>query len=79
MTYLKLCTLLTVSALALTLTGCCCGGTDTETKTETKVIEKQPVSTAPLGEELIKLKEAHEKGAMTDKEYEDAKKSLLKN
>jgi hypothetical protein len=31
-----------------------------------------------LGEELIKLKEAHEKGAMTDKEYEDAKKSLLK-
>jgi hypothetical protein len=31
-----------------------------------------------LGEELIKLKEAHEKGAMTDKEYEDAKKNLLK-
>ena len=74
MTYLKLCTLLTIGALALTLTGCCCGGTDTETK----IIEKQPVSTAPLGEELIKLKGAHEKGAMTDQEYEDAKKSLLK-
>jgi len=74
MTYLKLCTVLTVGALALTLAGCCCGGDSKETT----VIEKQPVSTAPLGEELIKLKEAHEKGAITDKEYEDAKKSLLK-
>jgi hypothetical protein len=74
MTYLKLATLLTIGALALTLAGCCCGGDSKETT----VIEKQPVSTAPLGEELIKLKEAHEKGAMTDKEYEDAKKNLLK-
>ena len=74
MTYLKLCTVLTVGALSLTLAGCCCGGDSKETT----VIEQQPVSTAPLGEELIKLKEAHEKGAITDKEYEDAKKSLLK-
>ena len=74
MTYLKLCTVLTVGALALTLAGCCCGGDSKETT----VIEKQPVSTAPLGEELIKLKEAHEKGAITDKEYVDAKKRLLK-
>jgi hypothetical protein len=61
-----------------TLTGCCCGGgSDTTT-----VVEKQPinttVSTAPLGDELIKLKEAHDKGALTDKEYEDAKAKLLK-
>ena len=53
--------------------GCCCGG-----DTETKIIEKQPVSTAPLGEELIKLKEAHEKGAVSDEEYEKAKEKLLK-
>jgi hypothetical protein len=74
MKHLKLCSMLLIGALALTLAGCCCGGTDTETK----IIEKQPVSTAPLGEELIKLKEAHEKGAMSDEEYEAAKKNLLK-
>jgi hypothetical protein len=56
------------------LAGCCCGGNG-ETTT---VIEKQPVSTTPLGDELIKLQEAHEKGALSDKEYEDAKAKLLK-
>jgi hypothetical protein len=74
MKHLKLCILLLIAMITLTLAGCCCGG---DTK-ETTVIEKQPVSTAPLGEELIKLKEAHEKGAMTDQEYEAAKKNLLK-
>lgn len=65
-------------ALLLTLGGCCCGGGGGETKTSTTVIEKQPVSTAPLGDELIKLQEAHEKGAISDKEYENAKARLLK-
>jgi hypothetical protein len=62
--------------LVVALGGCCCGGNG-ETTT---VIEKQPVpvSTTPLGDELIKLKEAHEKGALTDKEYENAKEKLLK-
>ena len=59
--------------LLVVLSGCCCGG-----DTETKVIEKQPVSSAPLGEELIKLQEAHDKGALSDKEYEDARERLLK-
>jgi hypothetical protein len=58
------------------LAGCCCGG-GTDEKTTT-IIEKQPVSTAPLGDELIKLQEAHDKGALSDKEYEDAKARLLK-
>jgi hypothetical protein len=58
-------------ALMISLTGCCGGG-------ETTVIEKQPVNTTPLGEELLKLKDAHDKGALTDKEYEDAKAKLLK-
>jgi len=62
-----------VMVTVLCLGGCCCGG-----DTETKIIEKQPVSTAPLGEELIKLKEAHEKGAMSDEEYQKAKEKLLK-
>ena len=65
--------LLGLFAVLLTLAGCCCGGGDTTT-----VVEKQPVSTTPLGEELIKLQEAHDKGALTDKEYEDAKAKLLK-
>lgn len=66
--------MLLIAIFALTLTGCCCGG---DAKEET-IIEKQPISVAPLGEELIKLKEAHEKGALTDQEYEAAKKKLLK-
>jgi len=70
----QLCSMLISAVLALSVAGCCCGGDSKETT----VIEKQPVSVAPLGEELIKLKEAHEKGAMTDEEYEAAKKSLLK-
>lgn len=57
--------------LLVSLTGCC-GGTDT------KVIEKQAVRETALGDELIKLKEAHDKGAITDKEYENAKEKLLK-
>jgi len=74
MRYLKLCAIVLTTALTLTLAGCCCGGTDTETK----IIEKQPVSTAPLGEELIKLQEARDKGVISEKEYEAAKKNLLK-
>jgi len=64
-----------LGTLLISLAGCCCGG---GTDTETTVIEKQPVSVAPLGEELIKLKEAHEKGALSDEEYEAARQKLLK-
>ena len=67
--FLGLCSLL--GALA----GCCCGGGSDSTNT---VIEKQPVNTTPLGDELIKLKEAYDKGAMTEKEYEEQKAKLLK-
>lgn len=74
MKHLKLFSMLLIAMVTLILSGCCCGG---DAK-ETTVIEKQQVSTAPLGEELIKLKEAHEKGALTDQEYEAAKKNLLK-
>ena len=66
--FLGLCSLL------VALAGCCCGGGDS-TKT---VVEKQPVNTTPLGDELIKLKEAYDKGALTEKEYEEQKAKLLK-
>ena len=65
--FLGLCSLL------LALAGCCCGGGDSSNT----VIEKQPVQTAPLGDQLIKLKEAYEKGALTEKEYEEQKAKLL--
>jgi hypothetical protein len=59
--------------IQISLGGCCCGG-----DTETKIIEKQPVSEAPLGEQLIKLQEAHDKGAMSDEEYQKARENLMK-
>ena len=67
--------LITLIAQAVSLAGCCCGG---DTTTETRIIEKQPIQTNPLGDELIKLKDASDKGAMTEQEYEDAKAKLLK-
>jgi len=61
-------------ALIVPMAGCC-GGTSKET-THT-VVEKQPVIVTPLGDELLKLKEAHESGALSDEEYEAAKAKLL--
>jgi len=73
---LKVFLCITISALLLVaVTGCCCGG---GSSSSTTVVEKQPVDTTPLGEQLIKLKEAHEKGAMSDEEYETARQKLLK-
>lgn len=71
-------------ALIVPMAGCCCGGGSSggssEKSTEkTTVVEKQPVNVTPLGDELLKLQEAHEKGALTDQEYEAAKAKLLEN
>ncbi len=54
------------------LAGCCGGGHE-----RTAVIT-QPVQTIPVGEELIKLKEAYDKGAITKEEYEKQKEQILK-
>jgi uncharacterized membrane protein len=71
---MKIANCLFLLILIIVLSGCCCGGTDTNTT----VIEKQPVNTTPLGEELIRLKEAYDKGALTEKEYETQRAKLLK-
>ena len=39
---------------------------------------KAEVSTQTLGQEMMDLKSAYESGAITEKEYEKAKKQLLK-
>ena len=55
----------TVIALALSLTGC--GGTNTTVEqTETQ------------GRQLMDLKEAYDKGVITEKEYNSTKKKILK-
>jgi len=66
--YLSLFAILSAPILA----GCCCGG-DKEAKVVT-----QPVSNTTTGQELQDLKDAHDKGAITDKEYEEAKEKILK-
>jgi len=63
--------IMAVFAMMFPLAGCCGG--------KTTVVEQPAASSTPLGEELIKLKEAHEKGAISDKEFEAAKKKLLKS
>jgi hypothetical protein len=70
----------TIVIFLLVLSGCCCGG-----GTDKVVVEHQ---TAPaqatdgsgggsVGDEVLKLQEAKEKGALTDEEFEGAKKKLL--
>ena len=75
---MKLCkSLLILASLALliSLAGCCCGGgSDTTT-----VVEKQPIQQSSVGEQLLKLKEAHDQGIINDKEYESARKKILEN
>ncbi len=63
--------ILTVILLAIFLTGCCGGGKETKVVTES-------TKTTTTGQELQDLKKANEEGAITEKEYEGAKKKILK-
>jgi hypothetical protein len=57
--------------LALNLAACC------TSKEEEKVII-QPGSSATLGDQLKDLKDAYDRGAINEKEYNEAKEKLLK-
>ena len=46
-----------------------CGGDGAQVKSD--------ISTATVGQELIDLESAYKKGAITEKEYERAKKNIL--
>jgi hypothetical protein len=56
--------------LSVTACGCLGGGSGSKQTVETK--------TTTLGQELTDLQKAHESGAITDEQYQKAKKELLK-
>lgn len=59
-----------VIIIAIALTGCCGGGKTTVVTESTKTTTK--------GQELQDLKKANEEGVISEKEYEKAKKKVLK-
>ena len=61
--------LLCIAVLTLGLSAC---GSSTETKTVVQQKETQ-------GQQLLDLKEAHDKGVITDSEYNRTKNEILKN
>lgn len=59
-----------LTALAIALLSGCAGAAFNR-------IQVSTVRNVSVGEELIKLQEAHEKGILSDEEYEQAKQSTL--
>lgn len=57
--------------LSLGLSACCGGGC---TKS---VSGPEPKASTTLGQELMDLQQAHEKGVLSDKQYEASKRKLL--
>tara|TARA_R110002110_G_C13470513_1_gene720857 strand:- start:98564 stop:98770 length:207 start_codon:yes stop_codon:yes gene_type:complete len=62
-------TMLGACILAVSLSLTACGGSDTTTTVQT---------TETQGQQLMDLKEAYDKGVITEKEYEKTKKKILK-
>ncbi len=60
----------TVLIASVLLIGCGRGSTKVESSTTT--------STTTMGQELMDLNESYEKGIITEKEYETAKKQIMK-
>jgi hypothetical protein len=58
-----------VMMIALALTVPACGGGGAEVKTET--------TSVTLGQQLIDLQAAYDKGIITEKQYNETKKNLL--
>jgi PBP1b-binding outer membrane lipoprotein LpoB len=60
--------------VAFALGGCC----STRSETEKVVVPTAPATTTTtLGQELQDLEDAYKRGAMTEREYETAKKRLI--
>ena len=69
MKFLRVCVIVMVIVLGVGFVGCRGGKARVETTTET--------TTTTLGQELMDLQKAYEKGILTEKEYNKAKKKLL--
>ena len=69
MKFLRVCVIVMVIVLGVGFAGCRGGKARVETTTET--------TTTTLGQELMDLQKAYEKGILTEKEYNKAKKKLL--
>jgi hypothetical protein len=67
----KLTLLMLALMFFLLILGGCCGGSK-----ETKVVT-DPSKTTTTGQELQDLQKAKESGAISEKEYEEAKKKIL--
>jgi hypothetical protein len=56
--------------LAAGMTGCCGGGSTVKNETKT--------TTTTLGDELKDLKDAYDKGIISEKEYNESKEKIIK-
>jgi len=70
MKFLRVCVIIMVIVLGTGFAGCRGGKARVKTTTET--------TTTTLGQELMDLQKAYEKGIITEKEYKEAKEKLLK-
>jgi hypothetical protein len=71
MSFSRVCALGLILLFGLSLAACCGGGT-------TKVVETPVTTTTPtLGKQLEDLEAAYKKGAISQQEYETAKKNLI--
>jgi uncharacterized membrane protein len=70
MRFLKFVFMGLVITLAVSLAGCCGGGSSVKNETKT--------TTTTLGDELKDLKDAYDKGIISEKEYEQSKEKIIK-
>ena len=67
MKYLRVCVIVMVIVLGIGFAGCRGGKANVEAT----------ATTTTLGQELMDLQKAYEKGIITEKEYKEAKKKLI--
>jgi hypothetical protein len=72
MTRLRIFVALSLTFMLLSVAACGCLGGGSGSKAEVST------TTTTLGQELTDLQKAHESGAITDEQYQKAKKELLK-
>ena len=69
MNFLRVCAVLILLTVGVGVTGCSGGGAKLQNKT----------TTTTMGQQLIDLDKAYKQGIITEKEYNKARKEILKN